>query len=293
MIFLAMLLAGCSWHARYATRSTPEETIASAELERPVSIEWIRVPTPGGTLTAAVARPSGRGPFSVLVLLHGTHGFAREYVRLAEDLARSSGIVVITGCWFAGGQGAGRSFITPIDCPDAPAMPAHSSPESLASVGALVTTARNLPGVRGDQLALFGHSRGGGAALHYLIEQGNVRAAVLNSTGYPQEVVDRAASVSAPLLLLHGREDSPAHGGSAATAFENAQRFERRLIEEKRPVETRYFDGNHNDFFSNPDQYKETVELVAAFLRLKLHIRQVQGAGPNNSIKPTPLRGAA
>jgi len=63
-------------------------------------------------LSAAVARPPGKGPFPVIVLLHGTHGFAREYVRLAHDLARTSGVVAVAGFWFAGGQGEGRRFVT-------------------------------------------------------------------------------------------------------------------------------------------------------------------------------------
>src|SRR5262245_54418416 len=61
-------------------------TVAPAGADGLAGVEWVRVPAPGGTLTAAVARPPGAGPFPVLVILHGTHGFAREYVRLAQDL---------------------------------------------------------------------------------------------------------------------------------------------------------------------------------------------------------------
>jgi dipeptidyl aminopeptidase/acylaminoacyl peptidase len=39
------------------------------------------------------------------------------------------------------------------------------SPAALERVGALVAAVRALPGVRPDRVALFGHSRGGGAAL--------------------------------------------------------------------------------------------------------------------------------
>src|SRR5262249_60156608 len=86
---------------------------------------------------------------------------------------------------------------------------------TLDAAGALVAAAQDLPGVRGDRVALFGHSRGGGAALHYVRKRGGVRAAVLNSTGYPQFVVESAGEGSAPLLLLHGTEDgNPADGAS-------------------------------------------------------------------------------
>jgi len=251
---------------------SPANPTAPAGADGLAGIEWKRVPAPGGTLTAAVARPPGPGPFPVLVLRHGTHGFAREYVRLAQDLAHESGVVAVAGCWFAGGQGAGRKFITPIDCPDAPALPDHWSPEVLGSVGALVAAAREFPGVRGDRVALFGHSRGGGAALQYVVERRGVQAAVLNSTGYPDPVVARAPAVNARLLLLHGMADGPADGGgSDAHEFDRALKFEAALRGAGRPVEFKYFDGaGHSSLFTNPAQYDETVRRVAAFLRKHL-----------------------
>ncbi|AMY12053.1 putative esterase [Luteitalea pratensis] len=225
------------------------------------------MPAPGGTLTAAVARPPGEGPFPVLVLLHGTHGIAREYVRFAQDVSRESAVVAVAGCWFRGGQGAGMQFVTPIACPDAPDTPAATSDEALEIVGALVTAVRERPGVRGDRVALFGQSRGGGAALHYVFERGGVWVAVLNSTGYPQEVVDRAGAVSAPLLLLHGKADSPADGGSERTAVDRARKFEHALRREGKPVKAVYFDGGHNGLFADAKHYDESVRLIAAFLK--------------------------
>jgi dienelactone hydrolase len=52
-------------------------------------VKWIRVAVPNlGVMRAAVARPSGTGPFPAVLVLHGTHGFARQYVEWANDLAR-------------------------------------------------------------------------------------------------------------------------------------------------------------------------------------------------------------
>jgi dienelactone hydrolase len=259
--------------------SLPAPVLSRAEPGAPAGaegfagIEWVRVPAPGGMLTAGIARPPGAGPFPVLVVLHGTHGFAREYVRLAQDLAREGNVVTVAGCWFAGGQGGGRKLITPIDCPDAPAMSAHWSPEALESISALVAAARELPGVRSDRVALFGHSRGAGGALHYVVERGGVRAAVLNSAGFDEMVIDRAPAVNAPLLLLHGMADGPADGtgGNEVTAFDKALEFESALRKENKPVEVNYFDGaHHNSLFTDAKQYDETVRLVAAFLRRRL-----------------------
>ena len=52
------------------------------------SVSWLYVKTDSGVILAAVARPSGAGPFPALIILHGTHGFAEEYVQMARDMAR-------------------------------------------------------------------------------------------------------------------------------------------------------------------------------------------------------------
>lgn len=54
-------------------------------------------------MLAAVARPLGAGPFPVVVVLYGTHGFARQYIELAQDLARG-GVLAVAGCWFSGAE---------------------------------------------------------------------------------------------------------------------------------------------------------------------------------------------
>src|SRR4029077_3978956 len=51
-------------------------------------VQWVKVEAANlGVMLAAVARPPRAGPFPIVVLLHGSHGFAHEYVRLAQDLA--------------------------------------------------------------------------------------------------------------------------------------------------------------------------------------------------------------
>src|SRR5215470_12052868 len=68
----------------------------------------------------------------------------------------------------------------------------------------IVQAARTLPGARPDRIGLFGHSRGGGPILSYILGAGNVQAVVLNSAGYPSGLSTR---VNAPILILHGTAD--------------------------------------------------------------------------------------
>lgn len=258
-----------------ATQASPraDDTTNVVSAARPpagtesLAVQWIRVAAPDhGIMLAAVARPQGAGPFPAVVLLHGSHGFARQYVRLAQDLARG-GLVAVAACWFSGGVGTGMRFITPIACPDAPSMPKASDPGALQSVDALVQAVRTLPDVQGNRIALFGHSRGGGAALNYAFTTNNVLAVVLNSTGYPTELVGRAAELKAPILMLHGTEDGSADGGSAMTDVQMARNFEAVLRRLGRPVESMYYArGGHNGIFTNPAQYDDEVQRIEAFL---------------------------
>jgi alpha-beta hydrolase superfamily lysophospholipase len=191
--------------------------------------------------------------------------FARFYL----DMARH-GVLSVAVCWFSGGSGSGSRFITPVECPDAPSMSAASSPTAQRTVDALVQAVRTFPGVRADRVALFGHSRGGGAVLNYVLGGGSVQAAVINSAGYPDELAERAANLSVPILMLHGTSDNPSDGGSALTDVRMARAFEVALRRAARPVEAVYYDGGHNSILTNAAQRDDEVQRIAAFLeRLK------------------------
>ena len=233
-----------------------------------LAVQWVKVAGPEhGSMLAAVARPQGGGPFPAVILLHGSHGFARQYVQLAQDLAHG-GVIAVAACWFSPGVGPGLRFVTPIACPDAPSMPNASDPAALQSVDVLVRAVRTLPSVRANRVGLFGHSRGAGAALNYALSGANqVQAVVLNSGGYPNEIAGRAREVKAPVLILHGAADGAADGGSAVTDVQMARRFEAALRRAGRPVEAMYYDGaGHNGIFSNASQYDDEVKRIIAFL---------------------------
>src|SRR5688500_3127933 len=66
-----------------------------------LAVTWKTVTTPDlGVMLMGIARPSGKGPFPTVLVLHGTHGFAQEYVRFAQALA-SQGQLAVVACWFA------------------------------------------------------------------------------------------------------------------------------------------------------------------------------------------------
>jgi dienelactone hydrolase len=240
------------------------------EAER-LAADWITVNVPGlGVSLAAVTRPAGAGPWPAVLLLHGTHGFAQEYVRLATDLSRA-GLLAVAACWFRGGSGGGTRFISPIACPGAPPRPDPLSEDALRTVTTLVNAVRILPDVLPDALGIFGHSRGGGAALNYVLRRADLQAAVLNSARYPDELRGLASELEVPLLILHGTADGPADGGTEFTKFEMARDFEKRLTAAGKSVEAVYYEkGRHNGIFESSAQYLDEVKRTAAFLQRTL-----------------------
>src|SRR5262249_52174016 len=143
-------------------------------------------------------------------------------------------------------------------------MPNPPFAEAMQTLDALVQAASTLPRARADRIGLLGRSRGGGVTLHYIVRAGNVRAAVLNSAGYPS---DLSPQVKAPILMLHGTADSPADGGSELTNVQKARDFEEKLRMAGKPVEAVYYDGGrHNDIFSSWTESRDELQRMRAFL---------------------------
>lgn len=231
-----------------------------------LGVRWMQVKAAGRGVTLAIARPSGPGPFPTLLVLHGTHGFAREYVELARALARA-GVLGVAACWFSGGGGAGASFVTPIPCGDAPAISAAASPAAQATVGTLVAAVRNLPDVDRNSLALFGHSLGGGTVLNYALDTGGIRAAIIESAGYTDEQSARVAKLQVPILILHGAGNTSADGGSPFQTPQKARSFEAALRAAGKPVEAVYYENaGHNGIFTDRKQFDDSVQRIAAFI---------------------------
>lgn len=248
---------------------------ASAQKQNRDSVYWLHVPTDSGTIHGAMAVPTGQGPFPAIIILHGTHGFAEEYVKMARQFARN-GIIGIAACWFAGRRGEGVRFITPIECKDAPPLVDVPGPDRFRvarlTIDSLVRKINTLSEVCNGNVMLFGHSRGGGAALDFVLTRpGKVQGLILNSCGYPTEVIKRASEINIPILILHGTADSPSEGGSAFTNISMVRQFEAALRSANKNVEVNYYEhGGHNGIFTSVTQFETTIQRISTFMRNKL-----------------------
>lgn len=112
-------------------------THGGARTDPPLERREVAAPE-GGKLLMTIARPRAQGARPAVIILHGTHGFADEYVRLAQELA-SRGIVGIAVRWFPPGQGKGMRFVTPRACPGStPPLTDGATPDGQARIAALV-----------------------------------------------------------------------------------------------------------------------------------------------------------
>ena len=278
-IIIYITIALSCQHKNVQHHTVPSITLTAANYNEPGrsendTIEWIRLTTDSGIVHAAIARPKGTGPFPAIIILHGTHGFAEEYIQLASRFSEN-GFVGIAACWFAGRKGKGERFITPIEFKNAPPLIDVAGADrfriSRHTIHTLVKSVITLPYVKQNQLGLFGHSRGAGAALDYLLTHpGMIQGIILNSAGYPPEIIKRATEVEAPVLLLHGLDDNPEDGGSTFTNVEMARQFETALKAANKSVDTKYYEGGgHNSLFTNAMQFDNTVFLTSEFLKRK------------------------
>lgn len=174
---------------------------------------WYNVAAPNGRLMLTAVfdpRSDPSRPSPAIVLLHGSHGFAQEYVVLAQQLAQQTGYVTAAGCWFAGAH-QDASDITPIPCPQGPDFVGATS-DAWPVVDALDGAISRYSG--GGPIILFGHSRGAEVAAQMASSGYSFQAVILNSGVYqepsrfdqptPNSLI---AGLRGPLLILHGTAD--------------------------------------------------------------------------------------
>ena len=219
-------LAGCSTTSRASPPTTPlERTTAPDTTGTPNGVALSRLPLVDGTrpvvsggVVVAVQRdlptfvwtPEGRGPFPLVVFVHGYDTGPLDYQRFCSTLA-SAGFVV-----------AAPSF--PLEDPARgfPLDRSHLADEA-ADVAFVITAVGQRRSLRvdGSRTAVVGHSDGADVAL--LIGYGagtvdpRVRAVVADA---PDPMTVAAVTSPVPLLLVQGTSDSVVPYAASQTVFD-------------------------------------------------------------------------
>ncbi len=240
--------------------------LPSASLAQPAP-QWIDVEgAEGAKLQAVVLRPSGDGPFPIVILLHGGSGMVEETVSWGLDLSRA-GFLAIAPCFFRRPVNPDPS-LTPLSvCLEAPDRWASHAVWNLT---AAIETARRLPGARRDRVGLVGASWGGAVALVAASSGVEVQAVVAlappptsrltNNDPAAWSVVER---LNARVLILQGTNDNSVPVGSV-------RQLEARLRELGKSVESHYFEGGGHLFMLDPRFRADVIGRTVAFLERHL-----------------------
>jgi len=243
-----------------ATTSSGDAAIRWTETAAPQGVDvpgaqWLKIEGAGGksnnVQVAAVLRPTGPGPFPLVVWLHGSGpGLVAEEVSAATHLT-SGGFVVLVGCWTpSSAEPVARDGIS---VPRIPCLQNFANADDATQ--ALVQVGRQLPGVKKGAIGLFGVSAGGPQALHYAVTASDVGAVVVDSS--PRG----PSKVNVPVLMLVGTVDP-------LVSVDEQRTYEQSLLDSGGMVEAHYYEGGlhavslHGDF--QEDAFKRAIDSTGA-----------------------------
>jgi len=233
---------------------------------------WITVPAAdGGTLRAAVFRPSTKGSSPVVFVFHGINGLSTPILEWGPALARA-GFVAVIGCYFSAGWTLrlGDDLVDP--CPQARGM---FDADLVGNAAALIQAGRRLAAVRSDRVGLVGHAMGGNLALVLASSESRV-AAVISVSGNPTRPLvlphkPSGSALPAPIWSIE-RLQAPAmlfHGARDSLTSEAAGEYVRRARALGKNVRAHYYQGVGQELWQS-DRREDLVRRSARFLTAHL-----------------------
>lgn len=187
----------------------------------------------GTTIRVQSMIPAGSGPHPAVMFLHGSAGSIERWLESFGPPLVEAGIAVYAPHYFdrTGTERATREII----------LDGEHFPQWLATGRDCLDWMGAQPGVNANRIGVLGRSLGGFLALALATETSAVRAVVDLAAGMPADWADRVTNAMAPVLILHGTEDttvppSEAHK-LAALLHERGVRHQMELL----PGETHWF----------------------------------------------------
>ena len=160
---------------------------------------------------------------------------------------------------------------TPIHLPGGTASPVTRSVRKSSGSSSLVSRQR-APCLKREAIgiALFGHSRGGGAVLNYVLHRRGIRAAVLEFCAVSfRPFCTFATSCKHQLLMLHGTDDRLGRRRNGVHERRDGARIRARLAArlQSRLRPSIMPGGRHNDIFAQQSRLcRSSCRRITAFL---------------------------
>jgi dienelactone hydrolase len=218
--------------------------------------QWVKIEgSKGRKFLTAILRPDGPGPFAVVLVLHGSDGLERDYLSVAQDVAKA-GFLVLYGCWQAGEMGSTGNRI----CSEATSMLEWLADPPNNSGNELIAFARSLPTARSDRIGLYGMSRGGNASLWAASTGAQVQAIVADAPPDLPDAKDVVTTLAAPVLLMHGTEDPQ-------TPVKASREYEKAARDKGKPIVALYFEGIGHVVSTQPQSQVDARGHAIAFFR--------------------------
>jgi carboxymethylenebutenolidase len=236
----------------------------------------------GPDVQAYVARPDGRGPFPVVIMVHEFWGLNEDIVEKADLLAEEGYLVVAPDVFRGGSTGWIPSAIYQVST-----TPNEEILEDLDAVTAWVET---LPEADPDAMGIVGFCFGGRVAVLHSLHDPTLQATV---TFYGNVVADpeRLAALQGPVLGIFGEED-------VSIPLEDVEAFEAALEEAGVEHEVTVYEGVGHAFVESVEGIEaggaqgEAWAQMLGFLdeALSADDAEARAGEPQRADDPLPLR---
>ena len=232
-------------------------------------------------IRAYVARPSGEGPFPVVIMIHEWWGLKSEIVGKADALAQDGYIVVAPDVF----RGNTTSWIpsaiwqvvsTPTDQVD-------------GDLDAVMRWIQTQPDADAQRVAIMGFCFGGGTSIRYGVNTADIKATVVF---YGSVIQDPALlkNLNGPVLGIFG-------GADTMIPISEVQGFEAGLKEAGIPHEISIYEGEPHAFVTSVEAIAQGGNQLKAWNQLRAFLRQtLYGQGytrPTYVSQPQPFDAGA
>ncbi len=198
----------------------------------------------GQPMAGILVKPTGKGPFPGILINHGLGSNAGQFGMMkAREFVKWGFVCIATDLTHGRpGPGVDRSQF-------------GASAENLRRARACLAVLRSLPEVDSHRLCAYGNSMGAFLTIGLAADAPDQLAAaaitaggVITAGGFPAPVVESAAKIRTPFLILHGGTDT-------TVPAENSARLQDALNKQRTKNERKVFDGvGHNLHVEKADE---------------------------------------